>query len=371
MLPYLRGGFGNPSSSHLYGQAARRAVERAREQVAALLGCAPEEIIFTSGGTESNNHALRGVVEAAGRESCHLITSQVEHPSILRTCAYLETKGVQVTYLPVDQSGLVSPGAVAEAIGDRTVLVTIMHANNEVGTIEPLAEIGAIAGVHGVLFHTDAAQSVGKIPTRVDDLGVDLLTVAGHKLYAPKGIGALYVRAGTPVARLMHGAGHEGGRRAGTENVPYIVGVGKACELAGDSLEERAIVMRELRDRLHALLAANPGQVHLNGHPEHRLPNTLNLSFEEVDSTALLSLAEGIAASTGSACHAGRAEPSSVLLALGVSPNLALGAVRFSLGRDTTGSDIGAAAREVADAVRRLREEPETTPHGFERGASA
>ena len=352
MLPYLREHFGNPSSSHSYGPTARAAVEDARAQVAGLLGCSPEEVVFTSGGSEANNHAIQGVVEAAGRRPCHIITSQIEHPSVLTTCRHLEARGVQVTYLPVDRFGLVSPDAVANAIGEQTVLITIMHANNEVGTIEPTRKIGVIARAHNIPFHTDAAQSVGKILTIVDELNVDLLTVAGHKLYAPKGIGALYIREATPVAQFIHGAGQENSRRAGTENVPYIVGLGKACELARGGLEAFVPRLRELRDCLHSLLEADPGGVHLNGHPERRLPNTLNLSFAGVDSTQLLTHLESVAVSTGSACHEGRSEPSEVLLAMGVSRELALGAVRFSLGRGTTQEEIAAAAREVSRAVR-------------------
>ena len=340
MLPYLREQFGNPSSSHAYGLAAHAAVERARGQVAALLGCAPEEIIFTGGGSEADNLAIKGIAEANQERGDHLITSQIEHPAVLATCRYLERRGFRVTYLPVDRYGRVNPDDVQQAITPRTILITIMHANNEVGTLQPLAAIGDLAREHGIPFHTDAAQSVGKLPMRVDELNVDLLTVAGHKLYAPKGVGALFVRRGLRLEPLIHGAGHESGRRAGTENVAGIVGLGEACRLAGENLDEEAARLRSLRDRLHQGLATQVGQVYLNGHPSERLPNTLNVSFAGVDSNTLLSAVPEVAASTGSACHAGRTEPSAVLLAMAVSPEIALGAVRFSLGRWTTEEEV-------------------------------
>jgi cysteine desulfurase len=280
MRPYLERQFGNPSSGHLYGEAARAAVEAARAQVAALLECAPEEIVFTGGGSESDNYALKGVAFArrARDGGDHLITSQIEHPAVLATCRYLEERhGYRVTYLPVDKSGMVDPAAVEAAISSETILISIMHANNEVGTLEPIAEIGRIARRHGIALHTDAAQSVGKVPVQVDELGVDLLTVVGHKLYAPKGIGALYVRSGTMLDPLIHGAGHEGGRRAGTENVPYIVALGAACALAKEQLADRAARWQELRARLLSGLEARVGPVQVNGHLEWRLPNTLNI----------------------------------------------------------------------------------------------
>jgi len=356
MLPYLREQFGNPSSSHAYGLAAHAAIEQARGQVAALLGCAPDEIIFTGGGSEADNLAIKGIAEANQARGDHLITTQIEHPAVLATCRYLEHRGFRVTYLPVDRYGRVSPDDVKQAITPRTILITIMHANNEVGTLQPLAAIGDLARERGLPFHTDAAQSVGKLPTRVAELHVDLLTVAGHKLYAPKGVGALFVRHGLRLEPLIHGAGHEGGRRAGTENTAGIVGLGEACRLAGEGLDEETVRLRNLRDRLHQGLATQVGQVYLNGHPSERLPNTLNVSFAGVDSTALLSLAPEVAASTGSACHAGRTEPSTVLLAMGVSPELALGAVRFSLGRWTTQEEVDRAIPLLAERVRALRD---------------
>jgi len=354
MLPFLGEHFGNPSSAHAYGHTAKMAVERARGQVAGLLGCLPEEITFTSGGTESDNHALCGIVEATERSRFHIITSQIEHPAILQTCRYLETQGGEVTYLPVDGFGMVSPTAVAEAIAPHTALITLMHANNEVGTIEPLAEVGEIARAAGIAFHTDAAQSVGKVPTLVDELRVDLLTVAGHKLYAPKGIGALYTRAGTAVGNLLYGGGQENGRRAGTENVPHIVGLGAACELAQSEMAASTPRIQALRDRLHGLLERAPITPRLNGHPVDRLPNTLNLSFEGISSAALLAELPGVAASGGSACHEGREAPSYVLTAMGLPREVALGAVRLTLGRGTHPDEIDAAAEELTQAVGRL-----------------
>jgi len=356
MLPYLREQFGNPSSSHAYGSTAHAAIERARGQVAALLGCSPEEIIFTGGGSEADNLALKGIAEANQARGDHLITTQIEHPAVLATCRYLERRGFRATYLPVDRYGRVSLDDVQRAITPRTILITIMHANNEVGTLQPLAAIGDFARERGIPFHTDAAQSVGKLPTGVDELGVDLLTVAGHKLYAPKGVGALFVGHGLRLEPLIHGAGHEGGRRAGTENTASIVGLGEACRLAGEGLAEETARLRTLRDRLHQGLATQVGQVYLNGHPSERLPNTLNVSFAGVEGNALLSLAPEVAASTGSACHAGRTEPSAVLLAMGVSPELALGAVRFSLGRWTTAEEVDRAIPLLAGRVSALRD---------------
>lgn len=356
MLPYLRDRFGNPSSSHTYGLEARKAVEVARERVAGLLGCAPGEVIFTSGGSEANNLALKGVALANRHRGNHIITSSIEHPSVARVCHYLESLGFQVTYLPVDQYGMVDPEAVRQAITASTILISVMHANNEVGTIQPLAAIGEIAREHGVWFHTDAAQSVGKIPTRVDDLRVDLLTVAGHKLYAPKGVGALYLRRGTNIQPLIHGADHEQGRRAGTENVAGIVGLGKACELARERLPESVPAMIELRDYFFALLNQE-AEVSLNGHPTERLPNTLNVSFAGVSGSRLLESTPEVAASTGSACHSGEERMSPVLAAMGVEPERGHGAVRLSLGRWTTRREVEEAARLLARQAAQLREQ--------------
>ncbi len=351
MLPYLREYFGNPSSSHFYGTQARAGVDKAREQVAHLLGCEPDEIVFTGGGSESDNLAIKGVAEACRDRGNHIITSQIEHPAVLNTCRYLERHGFRVTYLPVNHEGLVNPADVAQAITPETILITLMHANNEVGTIQPIAAVSQIARKHGVLFHTDAAQSVGKIPTRIDDLGVDLLAVAGHKLYAPKGVGALYVRRGVSLEPLVHGAGHEHGLRAGTENTASIVGLGAACHIAEEILDETAQQRRVLRDRLFQGLLEQVKTVQLNGHPTDRLPNTLNVSFVGVDSSLLLPAIPEIAVSTGSACHAGETEPSAVLLAMGVPREVALGAVRFSLGRWTTEEEIDRAVAILARQV--------------------
>ena len=352
MLPYLREHFGNPSSGHVYGLRARAGVDGARERVAGLLGCAADELVFTGGGSEADNLAIKGVAEVYRDRGDHIITSQIEHPAVLEPCRYLERHGWRVTYLPVDRYGMVSPDDVAHAITARTILITIMHANNEVGTLQPLAAIGRIAHAHGVLFHTDAAQSVGKIPTRVEQLGTDLLTVAGHKLYAPKGVGALYARRGVQLEPVIHGAGHEGGRRAGTENVASIVGLGEACHIAGEGLDESAARLQNLRDRLYQGLAAQVEGAHLNGHPTERLPNTLNVSFPDIDGGALLAGVPEIAASTGSACHAGRTEPSAVLLAQGVPRDLALGAVRLSLGRWTTQEEVDRATALLAQRLK-------------------
>jgi len=355
LLPFLDTHFGNPSSDHPYGRAAAKGVQRARQQVADLLGCAADEVVFTSGGSESDNWALIGRVWATGSDRAHVVTTIVEHPAVLNTCRFLERRGVAVTYLPVDGTGQVDPDDVRRALRPETVVVSVMHAHNEVGTLQPIGEIAAICREAGVPLHTDAAQSVGKVATRVDDLGVDMLTIAGHKLYAPKGIGALYVRRGTALEPLIHGAGHEGGRRAGTENVPWMVALGAAAALAGATLEGEAARQRALRDRLHRLLEEKAGGVTLNGHPTARLPNTLNVRFAGIDGNALLAAVPEVAASTGSACHAGETEPSAVLLAMGIPPEEAVGAVRLSLGRLTTEDEVDRAAEALAAGVARLR----------------
>ncbi len=326
MQPYIAMHYGNPSSMHVYGRAAKAAVEEARVRVADLLGCAPAEIIFTSGGSESNNTVLKGVVYTHRHKGDHLITSAVEHPAIIAPCRVLEQQGIRVTYLPVDRTGMVDPDDVRQAITPQTVLISIMHANNEVGTIQPIAEISRIARQHGVLMHTDAAQSVGKIPTLVDELGVDFLSVAGHKVYAPKGIGALYMRSGLALEPLIHGAGHEFGRRAGTENVIFDVGLGKACEIAKADLSRYQREVRQLRDVLWQELYKRLGdRLVLNGHPEQRLPNTLHVNFRGVIGAELLEKLPELAASTGSACHAGEVALSSVLKAMQVLPELGMG----------------------------------------------
>lgn len=341
MRPFLTEHFGNPSSTHWAGAPAKVALEKARAQVAGLLASKPEEIVFTSGGTEANNHAIKGAFFARRDRGNHIVTTQIEHPATLEPCRFLERLGAEVTYLPVDATGRVDPDAVRRAITGRTILVSVMHANNEVGTVQPIAEIARITRERGVLLHTDAAQSVGKIPTRVGDLGVDLLSVAGHKAYAPKGVGALYVREGVKLEALMHGAGHESGRRAGTENVLLDVGLGAACELAAKELDSRGAHMTVLRDRLQAgLERLFDHALHLNGHPTARLPNTLNVSFVGRTGSLLLDALGGVAASTGSACHSGRHELSPVLKAMGVPEDVGLGAVRFSVGRATTPEEV-------------------------------
>ena len=339
MRPFLTEHYGNPSSPHWAGAPAKEAVERARRQVAALLGCSPDEVVFTSGGSESNNHALQGVFFASRTQGGHIITSAVEHPAILKPLEFLKRLGADVTVLPVDRHGRVDPNAVRRALTPRTILVSIMHANNEVGTVQPIAEIAAVARSAGVLVHTDAAQSVGKVATRVDELGVDLLSVAGHKLYAPKGVGALYIRRGTRIESFVHGAGHEQGRRAGTENVLLTVALGAACELASGWIGMPAA--RALRDRFEAALKARLGDgLTVNGAGAERLPNTANVNFVGEVGTDLLARLPNVAASTGSACHAGSVELSPVLAAMGVPPREGMGAVRFSLGRTTTWEDL-------------------------------
>jgi cysteine desulfurase len=353
MRPYLERHFGNPSSGHAPGATAAAAVARARAEVAELLGGEPEGIVFTGSGSEADNLAIKGVALAQLGERDHIVTSAVEHPAVLATCSYLQRRlGFRVTIVPVDSGGVVDPGDLRRAIESRTVLVSVMHANNEVGTVQPIAEIAAAAHERGVLVHTDAAQSVGKLPLDVEALGIDLLTVAGHKLYAPKGVGALYVRPGTRLDPVIHGGGHEHGLRAGTENVPSIAGLGAAAALAGRRLQAGAHVqVRALRDRLHASLRSAVPGLALNGHPEARLPNTLNVSFPGLDGEELLARAPSIAAATGSACHSGRTEPSSVLTAMGLDADRALGAVRLSLGYDTTAAHVEVAARELAAAA--------------------
>lgn len=349
MRPLLDEAFGNPSSGHWASTLAKAAVERARGQVAALLGAAPDEIVFTSGGSEANNLAIKGTFFALKHKGEHIITTAVEHPAILVPCHFVERLGATVTYLPVDRTGRVDPEAVRRAITPRTILISVMHANNEVGTVQPIETIGTIAREHGIRFHTDAAQSVGKIPTKVDALGVDLLTIAGHKLYAPKGVGALYVRRGVALEPLIHGAGHEQGRRAGTESALLAVGLGAACTLA-QGLGPMARV-ETLRDRFWRALRDRFGDsVVLNGHPEHRLPNTLNVSFVGLVGAEVLARLDGVAASTGSACHSGRIELSPVLAAMHVPERIGMGAIRFSLGRQTTDAEIDAVITQLAAA---------------------
>lgn len=352
MLPYLREQYGNPSSAHRLGKTAHQAVEQARQQVAQLMGAQPEEIVFTGGGTEASNFALKGSVFSKLRgffgrwaRGAHLIISAIEHPATTQPCEFLRRLGCRVTVVPVDGQGLVDPDAVRKALKRGTTLVSIMHSNNEVGTLQPIREIAALTRQRGVLLHTDAAQSLGKVPVDVNELGVDLLTLAGHKLYAPKGVGVLYVRRGVRLEPLLHGAGHESGRRAGTENVPYLAALGTACELARQGLPEATRKLQMLRDRLWQRLQAGLGErVVLNGHPQKRLPNTLNANFLGHVGAELLEKVPEIAASTGSACHEGKIEQSPVLCAMGVPPKIGQGALRLTVGRFTTEEQVDRAA---------------------------
>ncbi|HYL88837.1 MAG TPA: cysteine desulfurase family protein [Burkholderiales bacterium] len=354
MLPFLRESYGNPSSSHAAGRRAHDAIEAARWQLAGLIGAEAGEIVFTSGGTEATNMALRGVVLAQPRRR-HIVTSSFEHPATAETCGLLERQGLRVTRVPVASDGRVRVEEVDRALGDEPALVTVMHANNEIGTIQPIAAISRLAKAKGAVVHTDAAQTLGKIPLDVDALGVDLLTIAGHKLYAPKGIGALYIRCGTVLEKLLAGAGHERGLRPGTENVAGIVALGKACEIAERDLTCLQMELRGLRNDLLAKLQAGVAGLVLHGHPTERLPNTLFLSFPGVHGARLLEAVPEIAASTGSACHSGSIDACASLLAMGVDPGKAIGPVRLSLGRDTTVRDVEQAAELLIAAWKRLR----------------
>jgi cysteine desulfurase len=353
MVPYLWERFGNASSSHAYGHQAQRALEAARRHVAALLGADAEEIVFTGGGSESDNLAVKGVVFPRLDQRPHVVATTVEHPAILSTLQFLAQRfGVAYDLVPVDEYGVVSAKRVREAIRPETVLVTVMHANNEVGSLQPIAEIAAYTREAGVLFHVDAAQSVGKVRVKVAELGVDMLTIAGHKCYAPKGIGALYVRQGIRLDPLIHGASQEHGMRAGTENVASIVGLGTACHIAREEQPEEEIRLVGLRDELQRLLEEKVGGIELNGHPTRRLPNTLNVSFPGVVGQEALDRSSQVAASTGAACHSGQTEPSSVLMAMGLSLERALGAVRLSLGRWSTEDEVERAAEALAVGFR-------------------
>ena len=353
MLPYLREHFGNPSSGHVYGLRARSAVVRAREQVAALLGCDADEVLFTSGGTEANNLAIRGVLEALGRKG-HVVTTRIEHPATAVPCEWLEKQGHRVSRIGVDADGIALETEAREALGRDTALVTVMHSNNETGVLQPIAALARMAHGAGALMHTDAAQSLGKVPMHVRELGVDLLSVAGHKLYAPKGVGALYVKRGTKLAPFALGASHERGLRPGTENVASLVGLGAACEAVGRDLDAAASRMKGLRDLLWEQLANNIPGLALNGHRELRLPNTLNVRFPGASGPAVLDAAPGVAASTGSACHAGHETASAVILAMGVSASEALGSVRLTPGRTTTPEEVRQAAAALIQAWRNL-----------------
>jgi len=357
MLPYFTDSFGNPSSIHSYGQEAKGAVEEARTKVAELIGARSEEIVFTSGGTEADNFALKGIAYANKPKGNHIITTSIEHHAVLEVCKFLERRGFRISYLPVDKYGLVDPQDVRKAISDKTILISVMHANNEVGTIEPVEEIGTIAREAGVYFHSDAVQTAGHIPVNVDELKVDLLSISGHKLYGPKGAGVLYIRKGTKLVSLMHGGEHEKRRRAGTENVPAIVGLGKAVELAGQEVGKEAERLAYLRDKLIEGLGEKIDHIRLNGHPTRRLPNNVNVSIDFVEGESmLLNLdLEGICASTGSACSSASLEPSHVLLALGLTAEQAHGSLRFTLGRENTEADIERVLKVLPGIVAKLR----------------
>ena len=360
MMPYLTEAFGNGSSIHAYGREARNAIDTAREQVAALIGAkSPSEIVFTGSGTEADNHAIKGLteLEKSRGKGNHIITSSVEHHAVLHTCHYLEQRGFEVTYLPVDRYGRVCLQQLRDAVRETTVLISIMHVNNENGTIQPLEEICEIAQAHGIPLHTDAVQSVGKLKIDVQALGVNLLTLSGHKIYGPKGIGVLYIRRGTRLANLVHGGSHERNRRAGSENVPAIVGLGTAAELAKQEQNAHAAHLHNVTQRLRDGLDKHLRGLHYNGHPEHCAPGTLNVSFENVEGESLILRLdmEGICVSTGSACTSGSMEPSHVLAALGLPPRLAQGTVRFSLGSRTTAAEIDAVLAKLPKVIQQMR----------------
>ncbi|RKU17487.1 cysteine desulfurase NifS [Candidatus Poribacteria bacterium] len=360
MMPFLTEAFGNGSSIHAYGREARNAIDTAREQVAELIGAkSPSEIVFTGSGTEADNHAIKGLTELqkSRGEGNHIITSSVEHHAVLHTCQYLEQRGFEVTYLPVDRYGRIDIDQLRSAIRDTTILISIMHVNNENGTIQPLEEICQIAQEHEIPVHTDAVQSIGKLDVNVQELGVNLLSLSGHKIYAPKGIGVLYVRRGTRLANLVHGGSHERNRRAGSENVPAIVGLGVASELAKQERDAYTQHLNKLTHRLRNGLDAHIERLHYNGHPESCVPGTLNVSFESVEGESLILRLdmEGICVSTGSACTSGSMEPSHVLAALGLPPRLAQGTVRFSLGRGTTEAEIDTVIAKLPKVIKQMR----------------
>lgn len=362
MQPYLYEHFGNPSSTHWLGIETKKAVENSREQIAKLLNCSIDEIIFTSGGTESNNYAIKGIAYSLQKKGNHIITSQIEHPAVIEVCKYLENNGYRVSYISVDSDGIIHLDKLKEAITDETILISVMHANNETGSIQPIQEISQIAKSRNIVFHTDAAQSLGKVKVDVKDLGIDLLSIAGHKLYAPKGIGAIYVKRGLELKKLIHGADHERNFRAGTENVLEIVGLGKACELAGLNLEERANKMKKTRDRLQENILNKFPQSKINGHLEKRLPNTLNISFPGIEANLLLSELElkGIAASAGAACHSESITVSPVLEAMKIPVDISMGTIRFSTGKSTSEEEIDYASEKIIDALNTFYQEKNT-----------
>jgi cysteine desulfurase len=358
MYPYFQEKFGNASSLHTFGRDARGAVDKARDQAAQAINATPEEIYFTSGGTESDNLALKGVAEALKGKGNHIITTAIEHPAVLNTCTYLSKNGYDVTFLPVDKDGLVSAEQVAEAITDKTILISVMFANNEIGTIEPIGEIGALAREKGIVFHTDAVQATGSVPIDVDAMNIDLLSASGHKLYGPKGVGMLYIKRGVRIAPQMHGGHHERNRRAGTENVPGIVGFGQALELATREMEDNTRHILGLRERMMERIEREVPHIRLNGHRTKRLPGNVNYSFEFIEGESLILMLDmrGIAASTGSACAAGSLKPSHVLLAIGLPHEIAHGSLRLTLGRCNTAEDVDYAVEQIKSVVDRLRE---------------
>ncbi len=357
MIPFLKELYGNPSSIHWAGRLVKGYIDTAREKIAALIGARPSEVVFTSCGSESNNLAIKGTFFRKRQKGNHIITSKVEHPCVMETCRYLEKNGAKVTYLNVDSDGLLDLRELKKSIRKETILITLMHANNETGVLFPIEEISEIAKSKGITFHTDAAQTVGKIPVNVDDLGVDMLTVAGHKIYAPKGIGFLYVRKGTRLTNLVHGGHQERNRRAGTENTAYIVGLGKACEIAKRDLPVYNAKIRSLRDRLEKELLSRIDHSLLNGHPTKRVPSTSNMSFMYIEGEAILLGLDmyGIAASSGSACSSGSLDPSHVLLAMGFSHEQAHGSIRLSLGKSTQEEDIDKVIEVMPEIIERLR----------------
>ncbi|WMW21944.1 cysteine desulfurase NifS [Methanolobus mangrovi] len=357
MLPYFSEMFGNSSSLHSFGMEAAEALSMARKQVAEAIGALPEEIIFTSGGTESDNLAIRGVIpHNSGKK--HIITSVVEHPAVLNTCAYLESLGHEVSYIQVDGDGVVDLGKLEASIRENTVLISVMHANNEVGTIQPIKEIGQIAKKNNIYFHTDAVQSVGKIPVNVDDLGVDMLSISSHKIHGPKGVGVLYVRKGTTIEPIVFGGNHENGMRSGTENIPGIVGIGKAMILAKERLDADSKHMQQMRDSLISRIFESVTDVRLNGHPAQRLPNNVNLSFKYAEGESMLMLLDmkGIAVSTGSACSSKSLKASHVLSSLNIEDDYIHGSLRISLGRENTMEDIDYVVESLKETVLKLRE---------------
>ena len=354
MQPYFCQHFGNPSSSHVYGNQAKKAADMSRSQVAALLNCQAQEILFTSGGSEANNLALIGIAEAYRTKGNHIITSMIEHPAITEVCAHLEKRGFTVTYLPVDSGGVIDFQAMTNAVTNKTILISIMLANNEIGTIQPLKAIAAFAHERGIFVHTDAAQAVGKIPIDLQEMGVDLLSIAGHKFYAPKGIGALYIRPGIDIEKQIHGANHEFNLRAGTENVPGIVGLGKACELAGSNILEEQARLKSLRDQLKDGLSKIDVATRINGHSDWCLPNTLSISFSGLMAADIMSHLPDVAISAGSACHSGSVKASRVLAAIGVPDEFIHGTLRISVGRMTKNEEVISAIDKIKEAVKKL-----------------